>query len=123
MPISNALTALLDDTAKAVRTYEAEAKAALDRDDRDAHSKALQAKCELLEDLPAGIDALPAEETTPGLARARKAASSMSQRASQALSLNSLFYMANLLYPDDYEEGQPNELERLVAAIVETEES
>ncbi|MFW5735059.1 MAG: hypothetical protein ACOCWR_08375 [Oceanidesulfovibrio sp.] len=114
MPQSNALKTLLEDTAAAVRRHESEAQAALERGDRDAHLKSLAAKCELLEDMPDRIDALPEEEALPGRRLARKAAANMAHRASQALSLESPFFMANLLYPDHYEEGQRNELERLV---------
>ncbi len=114
MPRSNALKTLLQETAEEIRQRESAAKVALGNGDRDAHMDELVAKCELLEDLPDRIDALPEEDPLPGMGRAREAALSMSQRASQALSLESPFYMANLLYPDHYEEGQMNELEVLI---------
>lgn len=114
MPRSNALKTLLEETAEEIRQHESAGKAALGHGDRDAHMDALVAKCELLEDLPDRIDALSEEDALPGLRRAREAALSMSQRASQALTLESPFFMANLLYPDHYEEGQMNELEVLI---------
>ncbi|TVM18000.1 hypothetical protein DPQ33_07795 [Oceanidesulfovibrio indonesiensis] len=114
MPRSNALKTLLEDAARSVRDHETAARVALERGEKSAYLSALVAKCELLEDLPDQIDALPEEDALPGLGRAREAALSMSRRASQALSLESPFFMANLLYPEHYEEGQQNELEVLI---------
>jgi len=37
--------------------------------------------------------------------------------AQTALSIGSVFYMSALLYPEDYEAGEPNDLERLAAEV------
>lgn len=42
-----------------------------------------------------------------------------SQSADTALSLNSSWYMYALLYPDDYQEGTPNNLEKVIDAMQE----
>ena len=39
---------------------------------------------------------------------------SFARRASQALELSSIFYMSALLYPDDYREGDRNDLELFI---------
>ncbi len=39
---------------------------------------------------------------------------SFAMRAAQALELSSIFYMAALLYPDDYKEGDRNDLELFI---------
>lgn len=46
--------------------------------------------------------------------RVRERLEKFSRSASQALKLDSVFYMSALLYPEDYQEGEPNDLDRLV---------
>jgi len=41
-----------------------------------------------------------------------------SRGAQNALELDSVFYMSALLYPDDYQAGQPDNLERLIARLI-----
>jgi len=40
-----------------------------------------------------------------------------SANASRALELGSVFYMYALLYPDDHQKGQPNDLDKLAAEV------
>ena len=40
------------------------------------------------------------------------------RRAGMALQLESIFFMGALLYPDDYEAGDPNDLERFLERFV-----
>jgi hypothetical protein len=42
---------------------------------------------------------------------------SFARRAAQALELSSLFYMSALLYPEDYREGDRNDLELFIERL------
>ena len=55
---------------------------------------------------------LPATETNN---RIKERLESFSQSASNALNLNSVFYMSALLFPEDHQEGTPNDLELFIA--------
>ncbi|WP_243438381.1 hypothetical protein [Fundidesulfovibrio soli] len=108
---------LLGDAAADIRRLEAEAAEALHgRGDKTAHREMMLEKCELLADLPENaLDALGAEAATPEGRRLLTGAEGFARRANQALDLESIFYMSALLYPDDYQDGDPNDLERFIA--------
>ncbi|WP_243310753.1 hypothetical protein [Fundidesulfovibrio agrisoli] len=110
---------LLGDTAADIRRLEAEAAEALHgRADKTAHRELMLEKCELLADLPENAqDALGAEASTPEGRRLLTGAEGFARRANQALDLESIFYMSALLYPDDYQDGDPNDLERFIATF------
>ena len=110
---------LLGDTAADIRRLEAEAAEALHgRADKAAHREMMLEKCELLADLPENAqDALGAEASTPEGRRLLTGAEGFARRANQALDLESIFYMSALLYPDDYQDGDPNDLERFIGTF------
>jgi hypothetical protein len=104
--------------AQAIRNLEEKAHAALHgQGDQKAHRALMVEKCLILVDLPDDIAQImtgqepEAAELNAGLADFRR-------RAGQALKLESIFYMSSLLYPDDYQPGQPNDLERFVERFV-----
>jgi hypothetical protein len=109
--ISNAVSAL-QSAAERIRRIEDEAREALFiRDDPETHRQKLEEKTILLMELPelAG----PFRE---GMAKDVRAAfetglNSFAMRAAQAWELSSIFYMSALLYPEDYREGDRNDLE------------
>jgi len=105
---------LLRRTAAGIRRLEAEGKEALHgRGDTIAHREKMLEKCELLADLPENLqDVLGAEASSPDGQRLLRGAEGFARRANQALDLESIFYMSALLYPDDYQDGEPNDLER-----------
>lgn len=70
----------------------------------------LEAMGEEAEEPLAGVPAAVSE-----IARARFACFGKSAR--QAMDLDSLFYMACLLYPEDHKPGQPNDLEALYSEL------
>lgn len=103
------------DAAVRIRELEAAASKALHEDgDTAAHRADLTEKCLILEALP--------EETAEGLAGGEADGTAafaagledFARRAAMALSLESVFFMGALLYPEDYQEGDPNDLERFL---------
>lgn len=101
----------LENRAAEVRRIEKEALDALGRDEITVYRAAMRRKAELLAALPK--DALPAlASLAPELRdEVRERLLRFAQSAANALSLNSVFYMSALLYPEDYRDGEPNDLE------------
>ena len=113
-----ALAAWLRERSAAVKACERQAKAALyDSNDEAAYRERMRQKAALL--AAAAGDAAPLLNALSGpekdMARERLAA--FSHNAATALRLDSVFYMSALLYPDDHREGEPDNLEKLVAAL------
>jgi len=112
--------------AHAVRQLEANADKALHQDhDQEAYRGQLLEKAELLSRLPENAQELLAElpenaqdllaDLDPELAgEVRTELQGFAQRAEKALELNSVFFMRQLLYPDDYQDGGFNRLETFV---------
>jgi plasmid stability protein len=115
--ISGALS-VLQRAATRIRSIEDEAREALFKnDDPEAYRKKLQEKTELLMELPEAAG--PYYEGMAEDIRAEFGAElkSLARRAAQALNLSSLFYMSALLYPEDYRDGDPNDLELLIQRL------
>ena len=113
-----ALAAWLQEQATAVRALEKEAATALyDKKDEAAYREQMSQKAGLLASLASDsadlVAALPEKEREA----AASELSSFSYNAATALRLNSVFYMAALLYPDDHKDGEPNNLERFISRI------
>ena len=115
---SGTMLAWLKEQAAAVKRLEAEAEDALyNKDDKALHHDLLVQKASLLAamktDAAPLLDSVPEQLQSPLLSRL----AAFSQGAQNALSLNSVFYMSALLYPDNHMAGQPNNLELLIAAL------
>jgi hypothetical protein len=108
---------MVREAARAVRETEAKAQAALHgQNDPATHRALMVAKCEILMELPAKV--APHLTGTGGEAlRLQTGLDGFARRAGQALELESIFYMSALLYPEDYKDGDPNDLERFVAGF------
>lgn len=101
--------------ARDIRRIEVEAGEALyGRGDTARHRALLTEKCETLVALSDTVGPL-----LPGAggdaAKLKAGLEDFARRANQALDLESIFYMAALLYPEDYADGDPNDLERFLA--------
>ncbi|GAB6058493.1 hypothetical protein [Desulfonatronum parangueonense] len=112
------LVTALSGVAEEIRRVEAEALAALhDRGDDGFYRTRMREKAEVLRSLPKAmasfVEQLPREEREEIDYRLER----FSMSASTALKLNSVFYMSALLYPEDYREGEPNDLERFVSDL------
>ena len=114
---SNAVSALRS-VAERIRLLESEAREALYvRDDPEAHRRKLQEKTMLLMELPDLVEPYFEGMAKDIRAEIETGLKSFAQRASQAWELSSIFYMSALLYPDDYREGDRNDLELFIDRI------
>ena len=120
-----ALITQLTKVAAEIRRLESDARSAMDANGDEATYRAnYRRKCEILQDLPrlvgqnlGDLPEEPEEIVEDVVADAVSQAEDLARRAGQALSLDSVFYMYALLYPEEYQEGQPNELERFIARL------
>ncbi len=114
---SNAVSAL-QSAAENIRRIENEAREALfTRDDPETYRQKLREKTMLLMELPE-----LAGPFCDGMAKAVRAEfetglNSFAMRAAQAWQLSSIFYMSALLYPEDYREGDRNDLESFIERL------
>ena len=109
-----ALAALVSERAERVAALEAEARQKIERDkDQAAYERLMRAKAELLSELAVDADPLLDGATEDEAAAIR----AFSMNAGMALQVGSVFFMSALLYPDDHQPGQPNNLEILAAAL------
>jgi hypothetical protein len=103
------------EAAGRIRQLEATALAALHGSgDTAAHRSGLAEKCVQLTSLPEEVEALLPDPATPGSTALVQGLEDFASRAGMALSLESIFFMGALLYPDDYQDGEPNDLERFL---------
>ena len=110
-----AVISLLDDVAVQIRALEAEAELLLhEQDDPEGSAANMRRKAELLSELPDTLE--PAMKGLDKKLRDKveRAADGFSRRGMMALEQGSVFWMRNLLYPEDYTEGEPNDLEQFV---------
>ncbi len=111
---SNAVSAL-QSAAETIRRIEGEAREALfTRDDPETHREKLQEKTMLLMELTEMVAPFCDGMAKDARAEFETGLNSFAMRAAQALELSSIFYMAALLYPDDYKEGDRNDLELFI---------
>ena len=112
--ISNAVSAL-QSAAEKIRRIEDEAREALFiRDDPGTHRLKLQEKTMLLMELPELVGVFCDGMEKDVRAEFETGLNSFAMRAEQAWELSSIFYMSALLYPEDYREGDPNDLELFI---------
>jgi hypothetical protein len=101
----------LEERALDVRRIEEQALGEMARNNIQGYRDEMRRKAELLAGLPKAsipfVGGLPkdsAQAIQEGLWR-------FARSAGNALSLDSVFYMSALLYPEDHREGEPNDLE------------
>lgn len=103
------------DAAGRIRELEAAANRTLhEANDTAGHRRLLTEKCLLLESLPEETEEALAGSEAPGAAAFAAGLEDFARRAGLALQLESIFFMGALLYPDDYQDGEPNDLERFL---------
>lgn len=112
--ISEAISEL-QRAAENIRRIEQEAREALFvRDDPETYREKLEEKTMLLMELPERVGPF-CEGLGKGARReVERGLDSFAMRAERAMELSSLFFMNALLYPEDYHEGEPNDLERFI---------
>lgn len=106
---------IVRETARQIRSLEKEALDALHgQGDKETHRFKMMEKCELLADMPDHAEPF-LKGDDPASQRLRAGIKDFARRANMALDLESIFFMSALLYPDDYQEGDQNDLERFLA--------
>lgn len=110
-----ALADFLDQRALAVKAIEAEAEAILhETGDQAGYAAKMRGKAELLAALAEDGDGLVTalEQADPALGEAAgQRLEAFSGSAATSLRVGSVFFMSALLYNDDHQPGQPNNLE------------
>lgn len=103
------------EAARRIRELEGEALSALHgAGDTAAHRTKLTEKCVLLTGLPEEVEELLPDPPTPDDKALADGLEDFARRAGMALSLESVFFMGALLYPEEYQDGDPNDLERFL---------
>ena len=108
----------VEKAAGEIREIEADAQRALfSQNDPEDYRRQLEIKSMILLDLPEAVESLLADieprvgkEIMDGLI-------DFAKRAGYALHLSSSFYMSLLLYPENYKEGEKNDLENFVERL------
>ena len=113
------LATRLAEWASALNSLEAQAMDQLHgKNNEAAYRDLMKQRAELLRSLPEKAAALPpALRNTPEYPGMLEALEGFAQGAANALSIGSVFYMSALLYPDDHQPGDPNNLERLILTL------
>jgi DNA polymerase III delta prime subunit len=105
----------LQSAAEKIRRIEDEAREALiTRDDPETYRQKLQEKTMLLMELPELVGPFYDGMANDVRAEFEAGLNSFAMRAEQAWELSSIFYMSALLYPEDYREGDRNDLELFI---------
>lgn len=108
----------LENTADMIRQIEAEADQALNvHNDQAAYGSLMREKAKLLSSLYESNMGMIAGFTCEWKDDLESCLTRFSQNALNALKLDSVFYMANLLYKDDHIQGAPNALEELLQRV------
>ena len=114
----DALKDKLSEQAEKIRELEKKADKTLeDSYDLDQHRSLLEQKAQILAGLPEAaepfVDQLPHETRSA----VEQRLSTFANNAQQAMGVGSVFFMRQLLYPEDYREGQANDLESFIQNI------
>ncbi|MCH5276871.1 MAG: hypothetical protein J1E80_03435 [Desulfovibrionaceae bacterium] len=109
--MNNAFVEWLQTVCGRIADVETRGRACVERGDAEGYRALMREKAEFLaglgEEGRAHLAALPSPLRERASARLRN----FSASAQSALSLDSVFYMSALLYPDEHEPGEPNNLE------------
>jgi len=107
----------LKEMAQTIRDIEASADRALKEGDKPEYTEKMREKARLLQLLPETL--APITEDLPDTVRepVEDRLERFSESAANALRLDSVFFMWALLYPEDYREGEPNDLERFASDL------
>jgi len=113
------LISILTAAANTICRHEVTAKALLyERNDRQGYHDQLRQKAIVLSELEESAD-LCGDLPSHIKALIQERIGGFSFEAERALRLDSVFYMAVLLYPEDYQEGTPNELEKFINYLMQ----
>jgi hypothetical protein len=110
----------LQERASRIRELEARAESCLEAEDISAYKGLMQQKAEILENISQELQPSVRSELSQDPALLQEVQASLegfARRAAQALELESFFFMRMLLYPEDYQQGQANDLEKYLSDL------
>jgi hypothetical protein len=85
--------------------------------DIQKYTQALHSKAELLSELSDLAQPYLADLPTEQQEKIAQQLGAFSRNAQQSLEVDSIFFMRQLLYPEDYVEGEENDLERFITSL------
>lgn len=116
----NQIKSLIDflkEKQRKIKDIEASAAVCLEKGQIADYKKMMYEKAEILADLTDDslkfLHSIPISEQD----KIKSELNGFSINASEALELNSTFYMSALLYPEDYKPGDPNNLEKFISEL------
>lgn len=110
--MSNEFIDWLQTVCDSVAEWETRGRALIESGDAEGYRTAMREKAELLAtlDKEGGVHLAALPDALRE--KAREGLHGFAAGAANALSINSVFYMSALLYPDEPKPGEPNNLER-----------
>lgn len=112
------LKSFLEAKASQVRSIEADAQEFMgETGDQEGYEKRMVEKAKLLAALADDAEPYFNDIDPALLTQIRARLQRFSSSAGNALSIGSVFYVYALLYPEDYREGEPNDLEEFIAGL------
>ena len=101
-----------------IRELESSADKALEEGyDLEKHEELLRRKASLLASIPDQVEFLVEALPEQAGEKAEQQLHTFARNASSALNVGSIFYMRQLLYPEDHQEGQDNDLEKFIRSL------
>lgn len=107
----------LSERHAAIMATEQDGLKLLDQDDTAGYREAMRKKAEMLAALASEAAPLLKELPSDKKNTIESALDNFSANAATSLSLDSVFYMSALLYPDDHKKGEPDNLERFIQSL------
>lgn len=107
----------LEERRRQIAEHETRALEALNSSWTESYAAGMRKKAEAIAALADEAAPYLAELPPEKRAYAEKKLRNFSRSAKTSLSLDSVFYMSALLYPDDHKKGQPDNLAVLIAEL------
>ena len=108
----------LSEQAERIRELEQKADKILEESyDLDQHRSLLEQKTQILAGLPETAEPFLDQLSHQTRSAVEQRLNTFAHNAQQAMGVGSVFFMRQLLYPEDYREGQANDLESFIQAL------
>ncbi|XPV77234.1 MAG: hypothetical protein ACNI27_04755 [Desulfovibrio sp.] len=112
------LQAYLRERAVEVREIEAKGQVVLHTEnDQEMYNELMREKAQVLSGLLDGATEAAGEAVLADHPEIQARIAQFSKNAKNALGVGSVFYMSALLYPDDYKDGENNDLENFIDGL------
>ena len=108
----------LRNQAEKIREIEAQANVFLHTDNnQEKYNALMKEKAELLSALHDGAKEAAGEDILAAHPEIDARLAKFSQSAKSSIGVNSVFFMSALLYPEDYKDGDNNDLENFIESL------